>query len=198
MQCGRRHSLCERPAPRRPAGEPWTWIYSGNLGRAHEWEALLAAQQIIERTDAGIRLVFQGGGPSWAQAQERARTLELKNVEWRPYAEEKLLVESLLACHASVVTQRPETAGLLWPSKLGLVLTLPRPLLFVGSPDGAIARDLRRSRHAGVFAPSQVEADRGLALGTKAQSGGGVAGGDLRCRRAPHGVAQTLEGDCCG
>lgn len=147
-----------------PAGEPWTWIYSGNLGRAHEWEALLATQQIIERMDAGIRLVFQGGGPSWTQAQERARTLELKNVEWRPYAEEKLLVESLLACHASVVTQRPETAGLLWPSKLGLVLTLPRPLLFIGSPDGAIARDLQSSRHAGVFAPSQVEAIAGWLL----------------------------------
>ena len=135
--------------------EPWTWIYSGNLGRAHEWNALLEAQQIIERSDPTVRLLFQGGGPSWQRAQEHARTLQLNNVEWRPYVEEARLVESLLACHASVVTQRPETAGLLWPSKLALVLALPRPLLFVGSPEGAIARELRGYRHAGVFAAGE-------------------------------------------
>src|SRR5205085_2436785 len=51
------------------AQEPWTWIYSGNLGRAHEWETLLAAQAILEKRGAGIRLLFQGGGPSRAVAE---------------------------------------------------------------------------------------------------------------------------------
>jgi hypothetical protein len=146
-----------RVAAAAPPPEPWTWIYSGNLGRAHEWETLLAAQQIIERCDPGIRLRFQGGGPSWQRAQERARSLELKHVEWRPYVEESQLAESLLACHATVVTQRPETAGLLWPSKLGLVLALPRPLLFIGSPVGAIARELGSYRHAGTFSAGEPE-----------------------------------------
>ena len=52
------------------AGE-WTWIYSGNLGRAHEWETLLAAQALLEKRGAGVRLLFQGGGPARSAAQAR-------------------------------------------------------------------------------------------------------------------------------
>ena len=139
------------------AGEPWTWIYSGNLGRAHEWETLLEAQQLLEGEGASIRLVFQGGGPGWAAARARAEELGLRGVEWRPYVEEDALVASLLACQVCAATQKPEIAGMLWPSKLALLLTLPRPLLFIGPPEGAIASELRRLSHAGVFAPGDVD-----------------------------------------
>ncbi len=145
-------------------GEPWTWIYSGNLGRAHEWETLLAAQSILERQHAGVRLIFQGGGPSWNLAQACAGELRLQHVEWRPYAAQEGLVDSLLACNAIVVTQKPEIQGLLWPSKLSLALAVPRPLLFVGPLGGAIARELRDFPHAGVFAPGDAEGIAGWIL----------------------------------
>ena len=138
--------------------EPWTWIYSGNLGRAHEWETLLEAQAKLEARDVDARLVFQGGGPSWPLAQARARELGLRRCEWRDYAPEEQLRQSLLRAHCCVVTQRPEVRGLLWPSKLALVLTLPRPILFVGPTDGAIAKELRALPHAGIFAPGSAEA----------------------------------------
>lgn len=137
-------------------GAAWTWIYSGNLGRAHEWKTLLDAQALVEQSTSTIRLRFQGGGPSWPAAQEYARELGLRNCEWLPYVEEAQLPASLLGCNACVVTQRPEAQGLLWPSKLGLVLSLPRPVVWVGPPDGAIARQLRGLSHAGVFAPGAV------------------------------------------
>ncbi len=143
-----------------PAGEPqppWTWIYSGNLGRAHEWETLLAAQAILEKRDAGIRLLFQGGGPSRAAAEARARELGLRQCEWAPYVAEADLPASLRRANALVVTQLPAAQGLLWPSKLGLILSLPRPILWVGPVDGAIARLLQPLPHAGVFAPGQAE-----------------------------------------
>lgn len=136
---------------------PWTWIYSGNLGRAHEWSTLLEAQALVERRTSGVRLRFQGGGPSWPLAQARARELGLKYCEWQPYVEESELPASLLRCDACVVTQRPEAQGLLWPSKLGLVLSLPRPLIWVGPPAGAIAQGLRQLPHTGIFAPGQVD-----------------------------------------
>jgi colanic acid biosynthesis glycosyl transferase WcaI len=66
------------------------------------------------------------------------------------------LVRSLLGSDTLVVTQRPETQGLLWPSKLGLVGALPRPVLFVGPINGAIARNLQPLAHAGIFAPGDV------------------------------------------
>lgn len=134
----------------------WTWIYSGNLGRAHEWVTLLEAQAEIERRGSAIRLIFQGGGPSWPAAQARAGELGLRQVEWRGYVDEAELPASLLRCHALAVTQRPEVRGLLWPSKLGLVMSLPRPIVWIGPTDGAIAAELRALPHAGIFAPGQA------------------------------------------
>jgi colanic acid biosynthesis glycosyl transferase WcaI len=148
-------SIIDMPAAEITAEEPWTWMYSGNLGRAHEWETLLMAQSIIEARGGNVRLVFQGGGPSWPLAQARARELGLKHCEWRDYVPEVQLRDSLLRANCLVVTQRPEVRGLLWPSKLSLMLTLPRPILFVG-PNGAIAQELRAFPHSGIFDPGAV------------------------------------------
>jgi colanic acid biosynthesis glycosyl transferase WcaI len=142
-------------AKAEPTAE-WTWIYSGNLGRAHEWETLLGAQKILEDRGAEVRLLFQGGGPSWPAAQARARELGLKCCEWRGYVPEAELPESLRRCAVLAVTQLPAAQGLLWPSKLGLVLSLPRAILWVGPTDGAIASLLRQYPHTGVFAPGQA------------------------------------------
>ena len=139
------------------AEAPWTWIYSGNLGRAHEWETLLRAQALLEERRVDARLLFQGGGPSWAVARARAAELGLRNCEWRGYVPEAELPASLLRCEVLAVTQLPAVRGLLWPSKLALLMTLPRPILFVGPTDGAIARELAGFPHAGIFAPGDSE-----------------------------------------
>lgn len=147
-------------------GSPWTWIYSGNLGRAHEWETLLAAQAILEKRGAGIRLLFQGGGPSRPAAEARAAELGLRHCEWKGYVEEAALPDALRSGKVLVVTQLPAAQGLLWPSKLGLILSLPRPILWVGPTDGAIGRKLQMLPQTGVFAPGEAEsvADWLLAL----------------------------------
>jgi len=137
---------------------PWTWIYSGNLGRAHEWETLLAAQALLEKRSAGIRLLFQGGGPSRPTAEARAAELGLRHCEWKGYVDEAALPDALRAGKVLVVTQLPAAQGLLWPSKLGLILSLPRPILWIGPTNGAIGRKLSVLPQAGVFAPGDAEA----------------------------------------
>jgi hypothetical protein len=153
---------------RVPQNAPFTWLYSGNLGRAHEFETLLQAQRILESSESDARLVFQGGGPSWEPAQRRASELGLRRCEWRGYADEARLLDSLLDSHVLIVTQRPETQGLLWPSKLATVLAIPRPIVFVGPADGAVAKALRQFPHAGVFRPGDFES---LASWLRAQRG---------------------------
>lgn len=142
-------------APVEPDPE-WTWVYSGNLGRAHEWETLLQAQALLEKRGLPCRLLFQGGGPSWPLAQARATGLNLRRCEWKDYAPEAELQSSLLRAHVLAVTQRPETQGLLWPSKLALAATLPRPILWIGPVDGAIARQIGKAPNHGIFAPGQA------------------------------------------
>ncbi len=167
-----------------PAREPWTWIYSGNLGRAHDFETLLLAQQHIESETMGVRLLFQGGGPGWPLAQARAAELGLRQCEFRGYAAGAELRASLMACHVLAVTQRPEVQGLLWPSKLGFAMTLPRAIAFVGPADGAIAAELRRLSHAGIFAPGKSEELAGWIRAIHDSPGGEIRGIDAAAHRA--------------
>jgi len=148
--------MASQPSTETAPAPEWTWMYSGNLGRAHEWETLLQVQAILESRNLPHRLLFQGGGPSWPLAQARAQELNLRQCDWKPYVPEADLQPSLLGARVLVVTQRPETRGLLWPSKLALVSTLPRPVLWIGPVDGAIAHKLRSLPSAGIFAPGQA------------------------------------------
>jgi putative colanic acid biosynthesis glycosyltransferase WcaI len=140
-----------------PPQEPFVWLYSGNLGRAHEWETLLDAQRALEDRGRNITLVFQGDGPARPSAQAKAAKLGLERVRWRSYAPQDQLADSLLGAHATVVTQKPSTQGLIWPSKLGLVMCLPRPIIFVGPTKSSIADKLRERGNSACFSPGEAE-----------------------------------------
>ena len=137
-------------------------LYSGNLGRAHDYETLLRAQRILEDADAGFDLVFQGGGPNRERSIQLATELGLRHCHWLDYAADEEFVCSLMKADVLAATQRPETQGLLWPSKLALMQLLPKAVLWVGPENGAIS-DLLRTRNSpsGIFAPggSQALAD---------------------------------------
>lgn len=145
------------PVPERTGARPGgrvCWTYSGNLGRAHDYETLLRAQRILEDRGAPFDLVFQGGGAARESARRMAADLGLRHCAWRDYVDESRLVDSLLEANLLIVTQRVETRGLLWPSKLALIEVLPRPVAWVGPTDGATAARLRASgRLAGIFNP---------------------------------------------
>ena len=143
--------------PPVPGETKITWLYSGNLGRAHDFETVLRAQKVLEEAGAPFELVFQGGGACLPPAQALAAELGFHSCRWQGYANDQQLVASLLAAHVVVATQREETRGLLWPSKLALLQALPRPILWIGAPAGAIAASLRsRPGLNGVFAPGEA------------------------------------------
>jgi colanic acid biosynthesis glycosyl transferase WcaI len=131
----------------------WTWLYSGNLGRAHEWEPLLDIQYELERRRLPIRLLFQGGGAMWPAAQARAKALGLDRCVWNGYVPEAESFATLQASALVIVTQRREAQGLLWPSKLSRIIPLNKPLLWVGPIKGAIARSLTTRPFTGCFEP---------------------------------------------
>ncbi|PAW79555.1 MAG: hypothetical protein B9S32_03185 [Verrucomicrobia bacterium Tous-C9LFEB] len=140
-----------------PAATPF-WLYSGNLGRAHEWETLLEIQQRVEAQHPTLELVIQGGGAAWREAQAWAAQRGLQRCRWRDYSREETLLADLLKARVLVATQRPETRGLLWPSKLALLLQLPRPILWIGPTDSAAARSVAATADSAVFPPGSSEA----------------------------------------
>lgn len=131
---------------------PWHWLYSGNLGRAHEYETLLLAQAVLEKRNLSIDLIFQGGGAGYRTAQAQAQKLNLQHCHFRDYVAREEFADSLLAADVLIATQKTATQGLLWPSKLALAALTARPIVWLGPTEGAVAHRLRqRAQAAGVF-----------------------------------------------
>lgn len=112
--------------------------YSGNLGRAHELETLLAAAEIL-REQADIVFLFVGGGTSMEGLRAEARRRGIPNLMFRPYQPTERLGESLTLPDVHLVVLRPEMEGLIVPSKFYGIAAAGRPTIFVGSQEGEIA-----------------------------------------------------------
>jgi glycosyltransferase involved in cell wall biosynthesis len=132
-----------RPMPREESALRREWGfgrslvvgYSGNLGRVHDCETLLEAARLL-RDEPDIVFSFVGGGFHFA----RVRAAALPNVSVRGYVAEDRLGENLAACDVHLVSLLPAFEGLIVPSKFYGVAAAGRPAIFIGDPEGEIAR----------------------------------------------------------
>jgi len=113
--------------------------YSGNLGRAHEYETMFAAAQALSG-DPRIAFLMIGGGHHTTLLKTRALGAGLSNIVFQPYQPREALAASLCAADLHWVSLKPELEGLIVPSKVYGILAAGRPILAVTAPDGEIAR----------------------------------------------------------
>ena len=118
--------------------------YSGNMGRAHEFDTILDAAEGLAATAADIHFVFIGAGAQRHRIEDEVARRSLPNVQFRPYQAREHLSLSLGVGDIHLVSQRPEVEGLVFPSKLYGILAAGRPLVFIGAPDGEIGRLVER------------------------------------------------------
>ena len=115
--------------------------YSGNLGRAHRFEALLAAgAQLRDRRD--LHFLVIGDGPQLPAVCAAAQGFA--NWSFLPPQPRERLAESLGAIDVHLVSLEPALEGLIVPSKVYGVLAAGRPCIFVGAADGEVASLLQR------------------------------------------------------
>jgi len=117
--------------------------YSGNLGRAHEYQTLLGAAEIL-RGDPSFAFLMIGGGAQMEPLREEVAQRGLGNFLFLGYQAREELSDSLAAADVHLASLLPELEGLLVPSKLYGVLAAGRPMVFIGDDDGEIARILRQ------------------------------------------------------
>jgi len=127
-------------------GDAFVIGYSGNLGRAHEFETILGAIAALEQrpdaATAGIpRLLwlFIGGGAQREAMQREAERRRLKSVRFQPYQPRENLAKSLSAADVHLVSLRSELEGLVVPSKFYGIAAAGRSTVFIGDPGGEIA-----------------------------------------------------------
>ncbi len=108
--------------------------YSGNLGRAHNYQTIVdAAEQLRDLSD--LRFLIIGGGASVDKLKSELRTRNLGGFIFKPYQSEKRLSQSLSAADVHLVTLLSEAEGLIVPSKIYGILAAGRPVIFVGRID---------------------------------------------------------------
>lgn len=118
--------------------------YSGNFGRVHEFGTIIdAAERLRHRTD--ILFMFIGDGQKRAWIEEEVRRRKLGNVQMKPLQPRNKLPQSLGAADIHLVSLIPDLEPCSVPSKFYGILAAGRPTLFVGDPDGEIARIIART-----------------------------------------------------
>jgi colanic acid biosynthesis glycosyl transferase WcaI len=113
--------------------------YSGNLGRAHEFDTLIGAARLL-RKDPRFAFLITGGGAKADALRETVQGEGLDSFFFQGYQPAELLSDSLAAADVHFVSLLPALEGLIVPSKTYGILAAGRPALYVGATDSDLAR----------------------------------------------------------
>ena len=136
--------------------------YSGNLGRVHALEPVLAAAALL-RNERDLVFLFIGDGPRRPALEAAARAEGLTNVRFLPPQPRSRLAESLSVGDVHLVTLLTGCERCVFPSKLYGILAVARPVVFVGSPQCELAQSVRQYG-AGLVIPPDDPAALAAAL----------------------------------
>jgi glycosyltransferase involved in cell wall biosynthesis len=120
--------------------------YSGNLGRAHEFDTMLSASEEL-RECSGLVFLFVGGG---YRTRDLIRAVKERGLErsyrFLPYQSNESLKESLGAADVHWLSILPSMEGLIVPSKFYGIAAAGRPVIVISSRFGEIARQVSKHR----------------------------------------------------
>lgn len=131
-------------------------MYSGNLGVAHDFETILVLVALIQKELPSMRFVLVGDSPRHEIWTKRARNMGIHRVTRLPFQQRHALGGLLGAADAHLVSQKPETQGLLVPSKFYGIVAAGRPVILVGSRDSELGRQVLESQLGAVVEPGQA------------------------------------------
>jgi glycosyltransferase involved in cell wall biosynthesis len=117
--------------------------YSGNFGRAHEFETLLGAAKLL-RTDPGMAFLMTGAGARAGNLQQAVQREGLTSFVFQDYQPPQMLSDSMAASDVHLVSLLPSLEGLIVPSKVYGILAAGRPTVFVGDLQGDVASLIRK------------------------------------------------------
>lgn len=132
---------------------PLALMYSGNFGRAHSSDLMLELINRLAPYDARLALSVRGNRAAALKQQVE----NAPNVKIVPFAKQSDLDLRLSAADVHVVTLRDEWTGTVVPSKFFGALAVGRPVLFVGSPQSAVARWIVKHRVGWVLSKSSIQ-----------------------------------------
>ncbi len=132
--------------------------YSGNLGRAHEFQTVLAAAEQL-RNEPRVAFAMIGGGKRFEELSSAVKARGLAgSFRFLPYQTRTLLSYSLGAADVHWVSLDPRLEGLMVPSKFYGIAAAGKPIIVIGDPNGELAQLVRRNDCGFAVAPGDSEA----------------------------------------
>jgi colanic acid biosynthesis glycosyl transferase WcaI len=131
--------------------------YSGNLGRAHEYETILSAAEQLQDTPS-IRFLMVGGGASAQKLKGEAAKRGITSFSFQPYQPREKLALSLGAADLHWLSLLPAMEGLIVPSKAYGIAAAGRPIIAITDQDGEVARLVKAHDAGVVVSPGDGEA----------------------------------------
>ena len=132
--------------------------YSGNLGRAHEFDTVLAAAERLRHAPR-IVFLFIGGGQRMG---DLARIVKARGLDgtfrFEPYQDRNLLKHSLGVPDIHWISLKPAVEGMIVPSKFYGIAAAGRPIIAITARDGEIARLVLQHGCGLVVEPGQADA----------------------------------------
>jgi colanic acid biosynthesis glycosyl transferase WcaI len=127
--------------------------YFGNLGRAHDFQTVLAAAEHLRRESRIVFLVI-GGGKGF---DDLARAVKARGLGssfcFQPYQQQEMLRYALGVPDVHWLSLKPELEGLIVPSKFYGIAAAGKPIVMIGDPEGEIGRLVRQHDCGIVVAP---------------------------------------------
>jgi colanic acid biosynthesis glycosyl transferase WcaI len=145
--------------------------YSGNLGRAHEFDTVLAAAELL-RDDPHIVFLMIGGGKRFDELARAVKERSLaSSFRFMPYQERKMLTYSLGAPDAHWLSLKPELEGLIVPSKFYGIAAAGKPIVVIADKNGELARLVQEHACGVVIEPGNASALAGALLRLSSEPG---------------------------
>lgn len=135
--------------------------YSGNMGRAHEFETIMDIAETL-KNEHEIVFLFIGSGAKRQWIENETKKRGLTNIIFKPYQDRDLLHLSLSLPDVHFISLLPNLEGLIVPSKYYGVAAAGRPCLFIGDTEGEISLILDKYNCG--YAISQGDVEKGVAF----------------------------------
>ena len=128
--------------------EPFTVLYSGNLGLYYEFEMILeGAKQLLGEN---FRLVITGAGGGKSKIAQTIKDKNLTNTILLGYTPQEQFNDALNCCDALIVTIARGIDGISFPSKLYTCLSVGRPIIAFSTPESEL-RPIIEENNIGVW-----------------------------------------------
>jgi colanic acid biosynthesis glycosyl transferase WcaI len=130
-------------------------LYSGNLGRAHDFEQFLALARQLRDGSPGIRFAFACRGNRFTELEAALRPSDT-NIRLAGFCSEAELELRLLAADFHLISQREGFQGTVVPSKFFGSLAVGRPLLYAGTAISSVARWIHQFNVGMTIDPQEI------------------------------------------